>query len=111
MHSINFLDEIYDVPDDENDLRAPVEKTELDLFSADETRIDNNMNILSYWNLNEILKEIYPPAVEHCTKRQSSFISTDSIPSTTLNKKIKLMTETQEVDEATTDEDNDDEQL
>ncbi len=54
------------------------------------------------------MKEIYPPAAEHGTKRKSNLISNDSI---TPHKKIKLMAETQEVDEATTNEDNDDEQF
>ncbi|CAF4193846.1 unnamed protein product [Rotaria sordida] len=160
--------EIYDVPDDENYLQPSIEKTELDLYLADETRIANDMNVLSYWNSNKslypnlariakrvlaipatntsverlfshssntvtnrrtsldpdkvnrllfikrnmrTLKDIYPPPVEHCAKRRISLISTDSTTSTTPNKKIKLMTETQEVDEATTDEDNDEEQL
>ncbi len=166
FHLTNSLDEIFDVPVDENRLQQPpIEKTELDLYLADETRIDNNMNLISYWNLNKslypnlariakrvlaipatntaverlfshsgstvtnrrtrldadkinnllfikrnmrTLKEIYPPAVELCAKRKNSTISTDSPSSTTPNKKIKLMVETQELDEATTDDDNDD---
>ena len=168
MHSMNSLDEIYDVPDDENHVQASVEKTELDLYLADETRIPNNMNIISYWHLNKslypnlaqiakrvlaipatntaverlfshsgntvtdrgtrsdadkinnllfikrnirTLKAIFPPAVEHYAKRKSSLISTDSTPSTTPNKRIKLVTEVREVDAATTDTYNDDEQL
>ncbi|CAF4071187.1 unnamed protein product [Rotaria sordida] len=169
MHLIYSLDEIFDAPNDENYLQTqPTEKTELDLYLEDITRIDNNMNVLSYWNSNKslypnlaqiakrvlsipatntsverlfshsgntitnrrtcldankvnhllfikrnlrILKEIYPPPIEQSTKRRSSVISTDSTSSTTPNKKIKLMTENQDVDEATSDEDNDDEQL
>ena len=57
------------------------------------------------------LQEIFPPAVEHYAKRKSSLISTDSISSTTPNKRIKLVTEVREVDAATTDTDDDDEQL
>jgi hypothetical protein len=34
-----------------------------------------------------ILKEMYPPAVELCVKRNNSTISTDSTLSTTPNKK------------------------
>ncbi len=37
-------------------------------------------------------------------KEKNSTISTDSTPSTTPNKQIKLMVETQKLDEATTDE-------
>ena len=57
------------------------------------------------------LKEIYPSAVEQRSKRKSSLLSTDSTPSTTPSKRIKLTIEDQEIDEATTDEDDKDEQL
>ncbi|CAF2755359.1 unnamed protein product [Rotaria sp. Silwood2] len=169
MYSTNSLDEIFDVPDDKNYLQKQlIEKTKLDLYLAAETRIDNNMNVLTYWNLNtslypnvaritkrvlaipatntsvkrlfshsgstvtnkrtrldadkvdhlllikrniRVLKGVYPSAVEQCTKRKNGLISADSTPSTTTNKKIILMVESQEVDEATTDEDSDNEQL
>jgi hypothetical protein len=167
MHATNSLDEIFYVPVNESYLeKRPIEKTELDLYLADETRIDNSMNVLNYWNLNKslyptlaqiakrvlaipatnttverlfshsgstvtnrrtgldadkvnnllfikrnirVLKGIYPSAVEQCTKRKSRLVSADSTPSTSPNKKIKLIVESQEVDEATTDEDIDNE--
>ncbi|CAF2958136.1 unnamed protein product [Rotaria sp. Silwood2] len=160
--------EIFDASNDENYLQTqPMEKTELDLYLEDVTRIDNNTNVLSYWNSNKslypnlaqiakrilsipatntsverlfshsgntvtnrrrrldadkvnnllfikrnlrALKEIYPLAIEQSTKRKSSLISTDSTSSTMPNKKIKLMTEYQDVNETTSDEENDDEQ-
>ncbi|CAF1518711.1 unnamed protein product [Adineta steineri] len=58
MHVADSLDEIYDIPANENYLQKPlIEKSELDLYLADETRIDNNMNLLTYWDLN---KSLYP---------------------------------------------------
>ena len=58
IHSSNTLDEIFDIPIDENDLQTqPMEKSELDLYLEDETRIDNNMNPLSYWDSS---KSLYP---------------------------------------------------
>ncbi len=62
------------------------------------TRLDaDKVNNLLFIKRNmRILKKIYSPASEHGTKRNSNLISTDSTP----NKKIKLMAEIQEVDEA-----------
>ena len=58
MHSSDTLDEIFDVSIDENDLQTQLlDKSELDLYLEDETRIHNNMNPLSYWNSN---KSLYP---------------------------------------------------
>ncbi|CAF1554034.1 unnamed protein product [Rotaria sp. Silwood1] len=57
MHLTNSLDEIFDVPNDENDIQQIIEKTELDRYLEDETKIDNKMNILTYWDLN---KSLYP---------------------------------------------------
>ncbi|CAF3822945.1 unnamed protein product [Rotaria sp. Silwood1] len=59
IHLINSLDEIFDVPgdDEENMQQQPIEKTELDRYLADETKIENNMNLLQYWDAN---KSIYP---------------------------------------------------
>ncbi len=57
------------------------------------------------------LKEIYPPALEHVTKRKNDLISIDSTSSTTPNKKIKLMTRAQEVNGTITDEDSENEEL
>ena len=77
------------------------------------TRLDaDKLNHLLFIKRNiQILKGIYPSTAEQCTKRKNSLISADSTPSTTPNKKIKLMVESEEVDEATTDEDSDNEQL
>jgi predicted small metal-binding protein len=169
VHLPHSLDEIFDVPDDENYLQKPsIEKSEIDLYLTDEARVDNNMNLLMYWNSNKtvypnlariakrilsipatntsverlfshsgntitnrrtrlddekvnsllfikrnmrVLKEIYPPPTEHSNKRKSNLLSASSTSSTTPNKKIKLVTATNEVDEATTDEDNDDEHI
>jgi hypothetical protein len=58
MHSFNSLDEIFDAPENENYLqKQSLEKTEIDLHLADETRIDNNMNVLTYLSLS---KSLYP---------------------------------------------------
>ncbi|CAF2074084.1 unnamed protein product [Rotaria magnacalcarata] len=58
MHSTNTLDEIFDVPDKEDNIpQQPLDRTEFDRYLGDETRIDNNTNILTYWHLN---KSIYP---------------------------------------------------
>ena len=165
---MNSLDEIFDAPDDENHLqKKPVEKTEVDLYLSDETRIDNNMNLLLYWDSNKslypnlariakrvlsipatntsverlfshsgntitnrrtrldadkvnnllfikrnmrILKEIYSPAVKQCIKKKISVISSDSTPSTTPNKRIKSIVDTDEIDQPT-ERNSDDEQL
>ena len=168
IHS-NSLDEIFDIPVENDYSKAqPAEKSELDMYLEDESRIDYDMNPLSYWNANKssypslariakrilaipatnttverlfshsgntitnrrtrldadkvnnllfikqnirTLREIYPPAIEQASKRKSNLLSTDSTSSTTPSKKIKLMVETEEVDEATTDKDDDDEQF
>ncbi|CAF3307556.1 unnamed protein product [Rotaria sp. Silwood2] len=119
----------------------PMEKTELDLYLEDPNvfyqflqrntsverlfshsgntvtnrrrRLDaDKVNNLLFIKRNlRTLKEIYPLAIEQSTKRKSSVISTDSTSSTTPNKKIKLMTEYQDVNETTSDGENDDEQL
>jgi len=59
MYLTNLLDEIFDVSVDENHLQKQLieKETEIDLYLADETRIDNSMNAISYWNLN---KSLYP---------------------------------------------------
>jgi len=72
---------------------------------------DKVNNLLFIKRNMRVLKEIYPPAAEHGTKRKSNLISSDSTASTKPNKKIKLMAGTQGVDEVMTDEDNDDEQF
>ena len=49
MHLSNTLDEIFDVPIDENGLQTqPIEKSELNLYLEDETRIYNKMKLLLY---------------------------------------------------------------
>ncbi|CAF2160577.1 unnamed protein product [Rotaria magnacalcarata] len=57
-HSINTLDEIFDVPHNEdNTQQQPLDRIEFDRYLQDETGIDNNTNILTYWHLN---KSTYP---------------------------------------------------
>ncbi len=99
-------------------LSIPATNTSVErLFSHSGNTVTNRRTRLDADKVNNLLfikrnmrrlKEIYPPAVEQCTKRKNSLTATDSTPSTTPNKKIKLMTDTQEVDEASTDEDDDD---
>ena len=58
VHLPNSLDEIFASPDDESHLQGqPSEKSEIDLYMEDDARIDNNMNLLIYWDLN---KTVYP---------------------------------------------------
>ncbi|CAF3410164.1 unnamed protein product [Rotaria socialis] len=167
MHSTNTLDEIFDVPDKEDNIQQqPLDRTEFDRYLGDETRIDNNTNILTYWHLNKsiypnlarlakrilaipatnttierlfsdsgntitdrrtrldtdkinnllfikrnmrVLRDIYPSVVEVCRKRNHSLTSTDSTPTATPNKKIKLIARSPELHEETADENDDDE--
>ena len=54
----NTLDEIFNVPYNEDCVQQqPPNKTELNRYVEDQTRINNNMNILPYWKLN---RSIYP---------------------------------------------------
>ncbi|CAF3833689.1 unnamed protein product [Rotaria magnacalcarata] len=147
MHSTNTLDEIFDVPDKEDNIpQQPLDRTEFDRYLGDETRIDNNTNILTYWHLN---KSIYPnlarlakrilaiPATNttierlfsdsantktdrrtrldtdkiNNLKRNHSLTSTDSTPTATPNKKIKLIAGSPELYDETADESDDDEQF
>ncbi|CAF3357899.1 unnamed protein product [Rotaria sp. Silwood2] len=102
-------------------LSIPATNTSVErLFSHSGNTVTNRRRRLDADKVNNLLfikrnlrtlKEIYPLAIEQSTKRKSSVISTDSTSSTTPNKKIKLMTEYQDVNETTSDEENDDEQL
>ena len=58
-----------------------------------------------------ILKEIYPTLVEQHSKRKSRVISAALTSATIPRKKLKLMTESQDIDEIISDEYIDDEQL
>jgi hypothetical protein len=78
------------------------------LFSHSDKTIANRRICLDADKVNNLLfikrniralKEIDLPVMESCTKRKNSFISTDSTSLITLNKKIKLMTESQDIDE------------
>ncbi len=52
------LDDIFDLPTSPDKLQDDTQsKTEFDKYIADETKIDKDMNILSYWNNN---KSLYP---------------------------------------------------
>jgi hypothetical protein len=56
IHSTNTSDEIFDTPISDNNIQQqPNDKTELDRYLEDETRIDNSRNILTYWNSNKFL--------------------------------------------------------
>jgi hypothetical protein len=169
VHSTNTLDEIFDTPISDNNIQQkPNDKTELDRYLEDETRIDNSTSILTYWNCNKslypdlariakriltipatntsierlfsdsgniitdrrtrldtdkinsllfikknmrILKEIYPSVVEVCKKRKLDLSSVDSTHCATSTKKLKFTTENQELNEDSTEEDDDNEQL
>ncbi|CAF4977081.1 unnamed protein product, partial [Rotaria socialis] len=56
-----------------------------------------------------VLRDIYPSVVEVCRKRNHSLTSTDSTPTATPNKKIKLIARSPELHEETADENDDDE--
>ncbi|CAF4990406.1 unnamed protein product, partial [Rotaria socialis] len=56
-----------------------------------------------------VLRDIYPSVVEVCRKRNHSLTSTDSTPTATPNKKIKLIAGSPELHEETADENDDDE--
>ena len=102
-------------------LAIPATNTTVErLFSHSGNTITNRRTRLNADKVNNLLfikqnirtlREIYPPAIEQASKRKSNLLSTDSTSSTTPSKKIKLMVETEEVDEATTDIDDNDEQF
>jgi hypothetical protein len=78
------------------------------LFSHSDNTITNRRICLDADKVNNLLfikrnirtlKEVDLPVIESYTKRKNRFISTDSTSLTTLHKKIKLMTESQDIDE------------
>ena len=58
-----------------------------------------------------VLKHIYPSVVEVCKKRNHSSTSTNSTPTATPNKKIKLTTGGPELHEERADENDVDEEF